>query len=121
MKFRHGHRKARAIRRRIPHRELGLQMLPLIEQLAFGLCNLFASKLFCANPATIKLITAPHRFFVNHREIAGNRRNRIPRRLKTMQLRVMPIPARLPLQNLLRQQPLPPERYKPFRVEMFGM
>lgn len=34
---------------------------------------------------------------------------------------MMPVAARLPLQNFLRQERFAPERHQAFRVEVFGM
>ena len=100
--------------------QFALQMLPFVKQLLVGCCD-FPAGLRGGNFPAVEFVAAPGGFNVNSPEITRNCRHGIGLGAEPGQLRMLPVPPGLVLQNFLREQRFAPQRHQPFGVEIAGM
>src|SRR3954451_795874 len=100
--------------------QLGQEMLPFEAKLSIGNSQTQRRRLQ-PQLRSIEVVAALIGFIRDITEVDGDGRGGITMLAEPIELRMVSIAARKPGQHRLGQQPFPPERHQPLRVEVPGM
>jgi hypothetical protein len=96
-------------------------MLPLVEELPFGLGDRPDKSFGCDDPSRVERVAARGRLVSDDTKVAGDAGHGVGSSANTPQLRVPRIAASATKEHGLRKQGFAPECYEAGGVEMAGM